>query len=263
MAMTHHENIVKFLGLELIKGWSFERRAIIMECCTKGTLQHLINDNPNGLQSEEFFRVARQLVSAVEYLFKMRIAHRDIKPNNVMIAEDFDGTSLYKLGDFGFACQLKPREKYTLPYGTHEFFHVDLFVKAYYNDLGITPKVKEFGLTHDLWSLGVTLYAAAAGRLPFQPKNGRKGLKVMYEMISRKQDGQIAATQTENGIEWTSHLPETSSVAKDERVTQFLARCINVSKNKSNIYDLFLFRLFVFFSNQIYLIIKKLECFFT
>lgn len=249
MAMVHHENIVKFFALERITGCSIVRRAIIMEYCKKGTLQHLIDDNPNGLQCEEFFRAARQLVAAVEYLIKMRIAHRDIKPDNVMISECFDGTSLYKLGDFGFARQLKPREKYTSMYGTYEFLHPDCFLKFFHKKLDITPKVNEFGLTHDLWSLGVTLHQAAAGRLPFEPKNGREDVKVMYEMLSRKKDGQIAATQTENTIEWTSHLPESSSVSKDQRVVQFLACCINVSKTKSSIYNLFS----LIESNQIYI----------
>lgn len=119
-------------------------------------------------------------------------------------------------------------------YGTFEYLHVDLFIKYYYKLFGIKPKVNAFDCTHDFWSLSVTLFEVAAGSLPFEPTNGRQDARTMYEMISQKKPGDIAAVQTDKGIKWLNHLPETSSVATDECVTQFLAKLIDVSEDLSS-----------------------------
>lgn len=228
MAMAEHENIVKFFVRENINDILGTRSAIIMQYCANGNLQQIVDANPNGLQPEVFFDVAKQLVSAVEYLVKKNITHRDIKPENVMVVTSPRG-STYKLGDFGAARCLEPKGKYDSLHGTTEYIHVDIFIKYYHTLLEIAPKVLEFDITYDFWSLGVTLYELAAGSLPFAPKKGRKDLQTMYKMLSQKQNGQIAASESANGIEWTTELPEISSLAKDKQLTHFLASLINVS----------------------------------
>lgn len=236
MSTVHHQNIVHFYGIEQIQDIEQTRRAIVMEYCSDGNLMQKIDANPNGFGRAEFFHFATQFVSGFEYLIHQNIAHRDLKPDNVMVSMCSNGLSCYKIGDFGAARQLKRREKYSSLYGTYEYLHPDLFIKYYYRLLGIKPKVNEFDCTHDFWSLGVTLYEVATGSLPFAPTNNRGDKKIMFEMITQKKPGDIAAVQTENGIEWLNSLPDYSSVATDEHVTQFLAKLIDVSRHLS-IYD--------------------------
>lgn len=233
MSLVRHPNIVKFLAIENIKDIVQTRRAIIMEYCENGSLQNMLAENPNGLQHDEFFNCARQLVAGVEHLVQNRIAHRDLKPDNVMVSKCSHGSLCYKIGDFGAARQLQRQEKYKSLWGTHEYLHVNLYEQYYYKLLDIKPKVHEFDYTHDFWSLGVTLYETATGKLPFEPAKGRDDKSTMYRMISEKESDHIAANQTNNGIEWLKSLPETSSVAGCESVTQHLAKLINVSENCS------------------------------
>lgn len=106
MAMVHHENFVKFYGIEKFQGSDRMRHAILMEYCADGNLQQKMDLNPNGLQRDEFFRVATHLVSGVDYLNRKRITHRDLKPDNVMVSMCSDGLPVYKIGDFGSARQI-------------------------------------------------------------------------------------------------------------------------------------------------------------
>jgi|SRR6218665_57179 len=56
--------------------------------------------------------------------------------------------------------------------------HPDLYAKALLGTNRFMPS-KPFNASVDLWSLGVTLYHVATGRLPFQPFGGRKNKEAM------------------------------------------------------------------------------------
>ena len=54
------------------------------------------------MTEEEAIPIFRQIVSAVNYMHKRGLVHRDLKLENILI-QDFGGLNEIKLIDFGFA----------------------------------------------------------------------------------------------------------------------------------------------------------------
>ena len=69
-----------------------------MELCD-GNIQKLKNDEK--LDPSEWKNVARQLMEGLYHLHKNKIAHRDLKPNNILYKWKKSGKITIKICDFG------------------------------------------------------------------------------------------------------------------------------------------------------------------
>ena len=75
---------------------------IIMEECRGGELFEHIIDSSDGLSETDVKVVATQLAGALEYLHARKIMHRDVKPENILLQEPGNLSSV-KFIDFGFS----------------------------------------------------------------------------------------------------------------------------------------------------------------
>ncbi|KAK3325417.1 anticodon binding domain of tRNAs-domain-containing protein [Apodospora peruviana] len=75
---------------------------ISMEYCEKRTLRDLISRNLSK-ETEEVWRLFRQILEGLVHIHSLNIVHRDLKPENVFIAVGPDGVENVKIGDFGLA----------------------------------------------------------------------------------------------------------------------------------------------------------------
>lgn len=57
----------------------------------------------------------------MKHLHDREIVHRDLKPGNIMRTFAEDGSSVYKLTDFGAARELADNEQFQSLYGTEEY----------------------------------------------------------------------------------------------------------------------------------------------
>ncbi|KAM4655155.1 PAS domain-containing serine/threonine-protein kinase isoform 2-T3 [Amazona ochrocephala] len=143
-----HPNIIKVLNV-------FENEhffQLVMEKHGSGLDLFTFIDNQHNLDEPLASYIFRQLVSAVGYLHCRNILHRDIKDENIVIAEDFT----IKLVDFGSAAYLEPSKLFYTFCGTIEYCSPEVLSGKPYR-----------GPELEMWSLGVTLYTLVFGENPF------------------------------------------------------------------------------------------------
>ncbi|XP_059531294.1 inhibitor of nuclear factor kappa-B kinase subunit epsilon isoform X2 [Myotis daubentonii] len=236
----NHQNIVKLFAVE--ETGASRQKVLVMEYCSSGSLLTVLEspENAFGLPEDEFLVVLRCVVAGMNHLREHGVVHRDIKPGNIMRLLGEEGQSIYKLTDFGAARELDDDEHFVSVYGTEEYLHPDMYERAVLRK----PQQKSFGVTVDLWSIGVTLYHAATGSLPFIPFGGpRRNKEIMYRITTEKPSGAIAGTQRqENGpLEWSYALPITCqlSMGLQSQLVPVLANILEVEPAKCWGFDQF------------------------
>ncbi|KFO19635.1 Inhibitor of nuclear factor kappa-B kinase subunit epsilon [Fukomys damarensis] len=236
----NHQNIVKLFAVE--ETGPSKHKVLVMEYCASGSLLSVLErpENAFGLPEAEFLVLLRCVVAGMNHLREHGVVHRDIKPGNIMRLVGEQGQSIYKLTDFGAARELDEDEKFISVYGTEEYLHPDMYERAVLHK----PQQKAFGVTVDLWSIGVTLYHAATGSLPFVPFGGpRRNKQIMYRIIREKPAGAISGAQRrENGpLEWSYSLPITCqlSMGLQSQLVPILANILEVDEAKCWGFDQF------------------------
>ncbi|XP_060536059.1 serine/threonine-protein kinase TBK1 [Cylas formicarius] len=236
---VNHENIVKLLAIE--EEQENRGKVIVMELCTGGSLFNILDDPENtyGLEESEFLLVLAHLYAGMKHLRDNNLVHRDLKPGNIMKFIKDDGTTIYKLTDFGAARELEEGQYFQSLYGTEEYLHPDMYERAVLRK----HANKTFGATIDLWSIGVTLYHVATGNLPFRPYGGRRNKETMHHITTKKESGVISGIQTkENGpIEWRRELPSNCqlSLGLKKTITPLLAGLLEADHRKIWSFDTF------------------------
>lgn len=125
---------------------------IILEYCTGGSLDQIIKMK-GKIDPPELYTMCKQIINALMVVHSLGIAHRDIKPQNILL----DNHHRPKLADFGLAQQitkseLSERFSGSLPFKSPEILNM----RPYDPFLG------------DVWALGVTFYYMAFGALPWK-----------------------------------------------------------------------------------------------
>lgn len=110
------------------------------------------------LEPEALIDITLQILNGLSYLHGMGMIHRDIKPANVMLLwlDDANMKPMVKLVDFGLSSMDPKRD--TLRGGTRSYMAPEII------------RGEKGEPQSDMFSLGVTLYYALCGVLPFGPR---------------------------------------------------------------------------------------------
>jgi serine/threonine protein kinase len=101
-------------------------------------------------------KFARQIGSALEYLHKNNVVHRDLKIENILISQ----TGNIKIIDFGLSNLFDPITHLSTFCGSLYFAAPELLNAKVYTG----PEV-------DVWSFGVVLYVLVCGKVPFDDQS--------------------------------------------------------------------------------------------
>jgi CHASE2 domain-containing sensor protein len=108
----------------------------------------------NLLPLPKLMNIFARVADALDYAHKQNVVHRDIKPANIMYDPETDST---KVTDFGIArITDSSKTKTGMVLGTPSFMSPEQLAG------------KKIGGASDLFSLGVSLYQMACGKLPFE-----------------------------------------------------------------------------------------------
>lgn len=158
-ASIRHRNIVyisdfgtdcaePYIVMELLVGVPLSERMVVGEPLGVGTFLSLMEETLQGL-------------SAVH---AAGVVHRDMKPENIFLVRESDGTVFPKLLDFGVSRSTARGQGHTITregivMGTPEYVSPE------------QARGRMADTRSDIYSLGVVMYEAIAGRLPFQADN--------------------------------------------------------------------------------------------
>ncbi|CAM9349713.1 unnamed protein product [Pylaiella littoralis] len=134
----------------------FSKRHIfmIMDLATGGELFNLVTKNPGDCATEtEIKRMLTNMLSAVGYMHRHGVVHRDLKLENWLMQTPGDTTGV-KLIDFGLSKHFAQDQNMQQAVGS-----------TYY----VAPEVLQgsYGPKCDMWSMGVIAYMMVSGAPPF------------------------------------------------------------------------------------------------
>jgi serine/threonine protein kinase len=121
-----------------------------------GTLLAYCRESKQGIGEATCRAFMLDIITAVDYIHSRGIVHRDLKPDNFMVDNDWHVC----ITDFGLAAKLEGETLLDTACGTIEYAAPEIFWGEAYA-----------GRPVDVWSIGVTLFAMATGRLPFRTPN--------------------------------------------------------------------------------------------
>ena len=159
---SQHIAHVLDVGVDAARGTPY----LVMEFLAGEDLQHIM-DRVGPFRPELAARIVSQACLGLHKAHEARIIHRDIKPANIFVTERDDGDLVVKLVDFGIAKILGdegPQNNSLTRTGT-------LMGSPLYMSPEQARGRREIDHRSDLWSLGVVLYQALAGRTPFHDIN--------------------------------------------------------------------------------------------
>lgn len=122
-----------------------------------------------GLDSAQVANYAWQMLTGIAYLHHYSFAHRDVKPENYMLATAAKGSPI-KLIDFGLARSYRKGDPMTSRVGTPHYVAPEVVDGD--NTLGYDAKC-------DIWSIGVSLWYCSVGELPFWGVGTKQVLKAV------------------------------------------------------------------------------------
>lgn len=166
-ARLEHPNVVRIMDVVVDRGLP----CIVMELVPSRSLHEVIR-REGPMAPERVARIGLDVLAALRAAHRQRLLHRDVKPANVLLAED--GRTV--LVDFGLVWIAGDSSMTAtgVVLGSPSYLAPELAL-----DSEATP-------ASDLWSLGATLYAAVEGSPPYLKSTPTATLAALATELPRR-----------------------------------------------------------------------------
>uniref|UniRef100_A0A2K6UMB9 Death associated protein kinase 3 n=1 Tax=Saimiri boliviensis boliviensis TaxID=39432 RepID=A0A2K6UMB9_SAIBB len=188
---------------------------LILELVSGGELFDFLAEK-ESLTEDEATQFLKQILDGVHYLHSKRIAHFDLKPENIMLLDKNVPNPRIKLIDFGIAHKIEAGSEFKNIFGTPEF---------------VAPEIVNYeplGLEADMWSIGVITYILR--RMTIAQSLEHSWIKAIRRRNVRGEDSgrkperrRLKTTRLkEYTIKSHSSMPPNNSYANFERFSKVL-----------------------------------------
>jgi len=151
MKNLNHKNIIKLH--EVFFDNDEKNIYLVIDYFPRGDFAKFLNGK--ALKEKYAKKYMRQLVDGLKYLYDKQILHRDLKPQNILVAEE--GSLV--ITDFGFARYTDNEHMLNTLCGSPMYMAPEIMLKKRYNNKS------------DLWSVGVIFFELLFGTTPYKAKN--------------------------------------------------------------------------------------------
>lgn len=176
LSQLSHPNVVTLLEYGQIRELPEQPYYMAMEYLRGETLAQRFRTR-GRLGVDECIRLARQIGRALRQAHRRGFVHRDLKPSNIMLVPEDDRNDIVKLVDFGIGKILRgPLER-----DVEDQTRVGLLLGSPRHMAPEQIRGEPVEVRTDLYGLGVVLFQALSGQLPF---DGRTEIDVLMAHCS-------------------------------------------------------------------------------
>ena len=193
-----HPNIVKLEDLKMTKDYYY----IVMEYINGGSLTDCLKTYKNKYNKsfpEQIVQyLMRQIVDAIKYLHGLKIIHRDLKLDNIMVNFDNDNdknmlnmmNAKIKIIDFGFAIHLSKSNLAFSALGSP--INMDPTILKKFTKNGGDINQLGYDFKADIWSLGTICYEMLIGQAVFNAET-------MNDLVKKVENGNYSVPTSVSG----------------------------------------------------------------
>lgn len=161
-----HENVASVISFHV----NMPLSVIVMEYAGSRTLVEYICSHRKNSSDEV---VLLELLGALCHLHRLRIAHLDIKADNVVLSDHMEGPRI-KLVDFGMSEHGDDALDISNPRGTIKYCAPEVIAEGVYN-----------GFSADVWSFGIVVVCISYGCLAFHAPRPDCDVFVFFDQLQR------------------------------------------------------------------------------
>lgn len=181
-----HDNIIRYYDFYEDLHFLY----VVMELCKGGEVFAKIVELKR-FSEKNAASLGQQMLRSIEYIHGMKIAHRDIKAENFMLAEPHIAAQV-KMIDFGMACKFEDGQVLTELCGSPHYLAPELIGQKY-------------DYRADVWAFGVLLYLLQYGHYPYDAKHPRD---IMVKILTEPIRWQTKVKLSKNGLDFLKKLLE-------------------------------------------------------